>query len=567
MRTRFVLLPILFLLLTNSFNVTAQWSTTPSNHLMISPQGLDPKLCSDGDGGAYIAWRSFNYDKNRVYLQHVDKFGYKTLATPMVVCDTNDVQLQFDMIEDGYDGVLVLVGAEKWIDKYSNYRYTKLFVQRIDKNLNKQWGENGVRVSMKENDQNCYADPKIVSDKKNNAYILFGDRREENYDEIYNLYMQRIQYDGQRMWSDTGITVATDVVTPKWFLLTHITNRVISWYAQAGGSGAWRRLVGYDSLGVKVWEKMLTDNYLHFGNVYDKQLFITRSLLIEGYHERFQATLFNSSGDSLWNEWITLTDSSHFNSTTSNVRTIYDTVLVANYYKLVAFPSTVRQYTQAISTSGNLLFPFQFRFTNKDLNSYALGDFVQGQNGEFLALYSTIDSVNMTYIQKMNLKGELLWGGSGVLLSDMTVPGMGGVFFYYLTTDQKGGAIASGSNEPQNGIYVQQVSKDGKLGDIITLVSKKIPPSTVPITFQVSEPYPNPFNPSTTFAFVLQSRSFVSLKVFDAIGRTAAIILSQEMEAGHHSFQWNASSLSSGVYFLRLQAGSLFDTKKLMLLR
>ena len=157
----------------------AQWSTTPNNHVMISPEGESPKICSGGDGGAYIIWNNYSRDHSRVYLQHVDKYGNKTLTTPIIVCDTNDIQLQFDMIEDGYNGVLILVSAGKWIDKQTNYWQTKLFVQRVDKNLNKLWGESGVRVSMKENDQNCYAAPKIVCDKKiiPTYFLATGEKR------------------------------------------------------------------------------------------------------------------------------------------------------------------------------------------------------------------------------------------------------------------------------------------------------------------------------------------------------------------------------------------------------
>jgi Secretion system C-terminal sorting domain len=85
--------------------------------------------------------------------------------------------------------------------------------------------------------------------------------------------------------------------------------------------------------------------------------------------------------------------------------------------------------------------------------------------------------------------------------------------------------------------------------------------------YSLNQNYPNPFNPSTTFSFNLPSRSFVSLKVFDLIGKEVATIVSEEMQAGNYSRQWNASDLPSGVYFYRLQAGSFAETKKLILLK
>jgi hypothetical protein len=91
--------------------------------------------------------------------------------------------------------------------------------------------------------------------------------------------------------------------------------------------------------------------------------------------------------------------------------------------------------------------------------------------------------------------------------------------------------------------------------------------NTLPDKFQLSQNYPNPFNPSTTFSFNLPARSFVSLKVFDVIGREVATIANEELQAGNHIHQWDASGLRAGAYFYRLQAGTFVETKKLLLLR
>ncbi len=88
-----------------------------------------------------------------------------------------------------------------------------------------------------------------------------------------------------------------------------------------------------------------------------------------------------------------------------------------------------------------------------------------------------------------------------------------------------------------------------------------------PTNFMLEQNYPNPFNPSTNISFNLPSRSFVSLKVFDVLGKEVASIVSEILSAGNYSRQWNAAGMPSGVYFYRLQAGSYIETKKLVLLR
>jgi len=83
----------------------------------------------------------------------------------------------------------------------------------------------------------------------------------------------------------------------------------------------------------------------------------------------------------------------------------------------------------------------------------------------------------------------------------------------------------------------------------------------------LSQNYPNPFNPTTTISFSLPTKSFVSLKVFDILGRDVATIFSGELPAGTCTRQWNAANMASGVYYYRLQAGSYSETKKLVLLK
>jgi len=86
-------------------------------------------------------------------------------------------------------------------------------------------------------------------------------------------------------------------------------------------------------------------------------------------------------------------------------------------------------------------------------------------------------------------------------------------------------------------------------------------------SYELGQNYPNPFNPETTISFSISTKAFVTLKVFDALGREISILLSEELSAGTYSQQWNAAGLSGGVYFYRLQAGTFTETKKLILLR
>jgi glucuronoarabinoxylan endo-1,4-beta-xylanase len=86
-------------------------------------------------------------------------------------------------------------------------------------------------------------------------------------------------------------------------------------------------------------------------------------------------------------------------------------------------------------------------------------------------------------------------------------------------------------------------------------------------SFKLYQNYPNPFNPCTNISFTLPQKTFVSLKIFDHLGREVALLVSGELSAGNYSQQWNAGNISSGVYFYRLSTIAGFvETKKLLLL-
>jgi hypothetical protein len=89
----------------------------------------------------------------------------------------------------------------------------------------------------------------------------------------------------------------------------------------------------------------------------------------------------------------------------------------------------------------------------------------------------------------------------------------------------------------------------------------------LPTEFALMQNYPNPFNPSTVISYQLPVSSNVTLKVYDILGNEVATFVNEEKPAGSYEVKFDASGLSSGIYFYKLQAGSLVETKKMILLR
>jgi len=89
----------------------------------------------------------------------------------------------------------------------------------------------------------------------------------------------------------------------------------------------------------------------------------------------------------------------------------------------------------------------------------------------------------------------------------------------------------------------------------------------LPTEFNLAQNYPNPFNPSTEINYSIPQVSFVSIKVYDILGREIRTLVNEEKFVGYYEVNFDASSLSSGVYFYRLQAGKFSDSKKFILMK
>jgi hypothetical protein len=89
----------------------------------------------------------------------------------------------------------------------------------------------------------------------------------------------------------------------------------------------------------------------------------------------------------------------------------------------------------------------------------------------------------------------------------------------------------------------------------------------IPEEYQLSQNYPNPFNPTTTINFSVSQSEKISLRVYNILGQLVSTLVDGEYAAGNYKVNFDATSLSSGMYFYTLQAGNYTATKKMILLK
>lgn len=117
---------------------------------------------------------------------------------------------------------------------------------------------------------------------------------------------------------------------------------------------------------------------------------------------------------------------------------------------------------------------------------------------------------------------------------------------------------------PNNEYGWGRIDAYAALKQLITSVEGE---ENIPTEFRLSQNYPNPFNPTTSIEYSVPSSEYVSLKVYDILGNEIAELVNEQKSAGTYRVNFDASSMSSGVYFYRIKTGSFNQVRKMMLLK
>ena len=123
-------------------------------------------------------------------------------------------------------------------------------------------------------------------------------------------------------------------------------------------------------------------------------------------------------------------------------------------------------------------------------------------------------------------------------------------------------AIAYGANEASMLVSLEQAQQ--KYNQIVSVESDL---NNIPNGYSLNQNYPNPFNPSTKISFGLPQRSNVSLNVFNALGEQVAELVNGTLEAGTHTYNFDASDLTSGIYIYSLQTDAGIISNKMTLIK
>ena len=464
----------------------------------------EPRLVSDGAGGAIVIWHDGRNNPNQfpntydIYAQRVNSNGQALWTLDGVRIGTATARFTpHQVVSDGAGGAIIV-----W-ERSGNTR--DIFAQRVDGNGNVLWQANGVAICTLDGHQD---DPVMASDGAGGAIIAWSDGQRSG------IYAQRVDGNGYTLWPMNGIAIYKgDDRTP---------------YMVSDGAGG----------AIMVWGE-------NRATAYD-DIFAQR---------------VNGKGELLWPEKGAAICTEPENQT--DLKLLSDgsggAIIAWTDYRNYRSSSYTDIFAQRVDGNGNIF----WSPTGVAISAKAYGpDLVSDGHGGAIVIWGYQPGVNQhdIYAQRFDANGNVFWQNNGIAIC--TARGIQRE--YQLTSDGGGGAIITwrdGRSVYSNiDIYAQRVN------DLATAVSER-KEASLPSEFMLNQNYPNPFNPSTTISFALPRASYVTLKVFNLKGEEVANLVSKQLPAGRHQTQWNAGGFASGVYFYRLQADDFFETQKLILLR
>ncbi|MBI5404245.1 MAG: T9SS type A sorting domain-containing protein [Ignavibacteriae bacterium] len=217
---------------------------------------------------------------------------------------------------------------------------------------------------------------------------------------------------------------------------------------------------------------------------------------------------------------------------------------------------------------------------------------INWQNAAVIYPSQNMDSVDISVFRLVNTVANNSVNGKVMQSSFALLPGIKDAFIYV----KNGNAFVKSGITDSAGVYHLQslpsgslkviVNRIGYSGDssVITMtptsnldsvnfylsrisVNIKKDENINPSDFMLYQNYPNPFNPSTNIKFRIKEPRFVTLKIYDILGREAAVLLNEKLNAGEYTLRFDAPHLPSGLYLCRLTAGDFSETKKIVLVK
>ena len=305
------------------------------------------------------------------------------------------------------------------------------------------------------------------------------------------------------------------------------------------GNIIWNKRFGYEVLAQSVVESI------------DSCIYTISSLYTIHYQN---ISKLSKNGDLIWSKNI-------LPNTYSDKKVIIEKSFNELY---IGYGLSERYHLLKIDTSGAVLWDSSFAFL-QNYNMLGFDVMCKTTNGDFIlgGAAALIDTIGYDFaFIKINQNGNLIYRRA-----ISTAPGSQQEILGIDYTNDNGlvlvGETSYGNVGQRRNIIIAKTDSNGYTSPIILIKNH----NQFTNNFELYQNYPNPFNPVTNIKYQIANSSFVSLKIYDVLGREVSTLVNEFKKAGSYIVTFNGSALASGVYFYRLNAGDFSETKRMLIIK
>jgi hypothetical protein len=567
---------IIVFLLIFAMRAAAQWSQDPRvNTVWEQPEDQGaPVICTDGEGGAIVAWGS-DRDGTSIFANRVDKFGYRQWGNNGVqISPERGIRTPTNIIPVDNGGAIIV-----WEDFTKSFELgvqdnpeNEMYVQRVDRDGRILWDSSGV-VIRERIEGTRIGDFQIVSDDYQTFMISWYDGRQP-----IQWYVQRIDLTGQIAFEPNGRPIPIE--SPIFSGLRRVIpdgkgGMYMARYRNTGEGGTVVDKINKDGSfpwpmdGVPVYTggpmDMVSDGQ---GGAIIAGVHFTSPSPENNAEGRIQR--MDSTGQVLWG------DSGKIYTPDADVETFPNIESDGTGGALVTWDDTTSgermRYVARFNRDGKMLWKTQgFRLWIRTVNGPPI---FSNDMGSIVWLANEVRTILQgdLYSFRVDSSGTVSWGMDGVLIRYRDFEEW--PYFLEVTPDGRGGFIAVWSERRPSGwqnLALQQVSVNGKLGEVITRVEDAPEVWKYPQDFFLFSTYPNPSNPATNIRFSLRTSGKIQIHVIDIRGQRVTTLIDQRFTNGTYQVFWNGHNqtgkeVSSGVYFIQMVVDGQTQVRKHVLI-
>jgi len=519
----------------------AQWPITPDQRLWLG-YGTETKCVSDGNGGIFtIFTANSGLDQSNCYLQKTDQLGYRILEYPLHLESGIGLEvIDFEAITDDQGGIIVGLLERCGTDPEWSWR---LSLYHLDSNAEIVYWNKTINNGGQVAGQDYFV---MTSDHQGGCYVACMST---------NFVVQRINFEGNKLWGDEGLELSVGSAYPAPYDLT-VGSDSDNCYLTVRGSALYA--FKFSSDGSSVWPDYgieITDLGEDTELVPDDEGGFVEICRTPNQNELLVYRV-DENGNCVWNQGVSL-------------GSIYwDKSILCHYpyiYVNWLSGSSIHQaQLQKFDLDGNILWA-----ENKNLfvGSELQDDpqITEADDGGLIFICKRHNGINFDIFgQKLDYDGNYLWNPSGVAL---TTRGLYTSSLCLKSTGSGGGVFNWYEIDPDSSqmVCVAMVNQNGVLGEVLGVDPWQETP-IYPKMLKL-DVYPNPANPDFTISCQIQKPGNISLQIFNSLGQ---LVLMNEYFKNPGTYQWQpilSAGLASGNYLIVLRTADAQSTKRVSIIK